>query len=103
MILGLVGWDDLRALKAGQTERTLVERQSAGATRSGTKRRNDGIGKRALPRLERDHGGKHLLLILDDEHVNLQRPLDRGGRLLDREAVDAGKDPDGLDHRHNAA
>src|SRR5258708_40139602 len=72
---------DLQKLEMGEPQSLPVEGKRAGAARFGAERPDEGIGERAAPLLERDHGGKDFLLALDRDDVGLQHALD-GGRDL---------------------
>jgi len=73
-----------------------------GTTRCAAESADQGVGERTNPLLEGDHRGEDRLLVVHDEHIGLEHPLDRGGDLRGRQAMGAIEDPNCLHHRHQA-
>jgi len=88
-------------LKAGESRGLPVKGDSVGTACSSADRPDQGIGKRAVPPLKRDHGGKDFLLAFHNENVSPKCPLDRGGDGMVRKTIGAIEHPNGFDHRHN--
>src|SRR5271165_247956 len=88
-------------LKAGESRGLPVKGQSAGTACSSADSPDQGIGKRAVPFLERDHGGKDFLFAFHNENVSPKRALDRGGDGMVRKTIGAIEHPYGFDHCHN--
>jgi hypothetical protein len=76
--------------EAGESRRLLVKGQSAGTACSDAEPPDQGVGKRAVPLLKRDHGGKHFLFAFYNENVSLEPALDRGGDRVVRKTIGAG-------------
>src|SRR5258708_36800938 len=93
---------DLQKLEMGEPQSLPVEGKRAGAARFGAERPDEGIGERAAPLLERDHGGKDFLLALDRDDVGLQHALDGGRDLGACKPVGAIEDPGGFGHGDDA-
>ena len=64
-------------LKAGESRGLPVNGHSVGTACSSADRPDQGIGKRAVPLLKHDHGGKDFLLAFHNENVSPKCPLDR--------------------------
>ena len=88
-------------LKAGESRGLPVKGHSVGTACSSADRPDQGIGKRAVPLLKHDHGGKDFLLAFHNENVSPKCPLDRGGDGMVRKTIGAIEHPNGFDHRHN--
>src|SRR5262249_16071972 len=92
----------LSGLESRQPKSPSVEGKRAGASGPDPQPSNEGVCERAVTVLKSDHGGKHLLLVLDDENVSLQEPLDGRRDVLIGNSIGALEGPDGLRHRNDA-
>src|SRR5947208_11780420 len=68
-----------KKLEAGQPQRPPIEGHRRRAAGPGAERGDQSVGEGAAPFPERDRRGKDFLLAFNDEHVGLQRALDRSG------------------------
>ena len=73
-----------RMLETWKRQCFLVECQRQGTASSRAECCDNGIGERALPFLERDHGRENLLLVLGNEDIGLQDSFDRTGDFSGR-------------------
>jgi hypothetical protein len=91
-----------KKLEAGQPQRLPIKGHRRRTAGPGAERGGQSVGEGAAPFPQRDRCGEDLLLAFNDEHIGLQRALDRSGDRRAGKPVDALENPDRLGHGHDA-